>query len=51
MDWRWLNAAGLAVLLIAVSPHALLAQAPRPYDGIQAGYDAWRLAEEQRQAS
>jgi hypothetical protein len=29
---------------------AVLAQQPRPYDGIQAGLDAFRLAEEQRQA-
>ncbi len=28
----------------------LVAQQPRPYDGIQAGLDAFRLAEEQRQA-
>ena len=44
---------GLASALIVITTVSALAQAPaaRPYDGIQAGLDAFRLAEEQRQAA
>jgi len=48
VDRFWLSAAMLAGLLSATGEVA--AQQPRPYDGIQAGLDAFRLAEEQRQA-
>jgi hypothetical protein len=45
--------AGLTFVLIAIAASSSFAQAPaaRPYDGIQAGLDAFRLAEEQRQAA
>ena len=45
---RWFSVIIAAGSIAAGS--AALAQQPRPYDGIQAGLDAFRLAEEQRQA-
>jgi hypothetical protein len=40
------------VSIVALAATSARAQAPyRPYDGIQAGLDAFRLAEEQRQAA
>jgi hypothetical protein len=41
---------GLVLVGFSVAESAW-AQVPRPYDGIQAGLDAYRLAEEQRQAA
>ena len=42
-----LRTAVILTLLFAAS--IAVAQSPRPYDGIQAGLDVYRLAEEQRQ--
>ncbi|MDX1944082.1 MAG: hypothetical protein SFU86_01645 [Pirellulaceae bacterium] len=47
---RRLAAVGLAILL-AGGVGSAWGQSPRPYDGIQAGLDAFQLAEERRQAN
>lgn len=44
----WLTSAAF-VATLCISQGALCQQSNRPYDGIQAGYDAYQLAEEQRQ--
>lgn len=41
----------LALSAAAILPAQLLAQSTRPYDGIQAGLDAYRLGEERRQTT
>ncbi|MGI8982569.1 MAG: hypothetical protein ACR2FY_25335 [Pirellulaceae bacterium] len=44
----WLTSAALVAVLL-LSRRALCEQPVHPYDGIQAGYDAYQLGEEQRQ--
>ncbi|MBC7852600.1 MAG: hypothetical protein IAF94_04105 [Pirellulaceae bacterium] len=46
----WLTTAALAAVLL-LSRGALCQQPVHPYDGIQAGYDAYQLGEEKRQQS
>ncbi len=44
----WLTATALVAAML-LSRVAFCQQTPRPYDGIQAGYDAYQLGEEKRQ--
>src|SRR5687767_1061095 len=44
----WFTATALAAAML-LSRAALGQQTPRPYDGIQAGFDAYQLGEEKRQ--